>query len=281
MLVASSPGACAQRRRAAWSPARAAAPTMPRPSPNMLIETRLGVLTASAAPSVASLYRAAPDAAGHAVPRHLAVRREPRPAGGHGQAAQDAGALAVGLVNADDSPLARDCATSTLPLRAGPERSVAATKSYHRRARRPSSSSSRRWTDDEALADALAAARPLERSLALRLVARCVDVWRDAKASTSSAAVPGFGVAQEAALKFKETCGLHAEAFSAAEVRHGPMALVGPDFPLLVSASPTRPRRRRRANSPPTSSARGAPVFIAGGTATARRSLPVRRRPSR
>ena len=32
----------------------------------------------------------------------------------------------------------------------------------------------------------------------------------------------GLGVAQEAALKFKETCGLHAEAFSAAEVKHGP-----------------------------------------------------------
>ena len=44
----------------------------------------------------------------------------------------------------------------------------------------------------------------------------------------------GFGIAQEAALKFKETSGLHAEAFSAAEVKHGPMALVGPDFPLLV-----------------------------------------------
>ena len=44
----------------------------------------------------------------------------------------------------------------------------------------------------------------------------------------------GFGIAQEAALKLKETCALHAEAFSAAEVHHGPMALVGPDFPLLV-----------------------------------------------
>ena len=43
-----------------------------------------------------------------------------------------------------------------------------------------------------------------------------------------------FGVAQEAALKFKETCGLHAEAFSAAEVQHGPMTLVGPNFPVLV-----------------------------------------------
>ena len=46
----------------------------------------------------------------------------------------------------------------------------------------------------------------------------------------------GFGVAEEAALKLKETCGLHAEAFSAAEVRHGPMALVGPGFPVLAFA---------------------------------------------
>jgi glucosamine--fructose-6-phosphate aminotransferase (isomerizing) len=36
------------------------------------------------------------------------------------------------------------------------------------------------------------------------------------------------------ALKFKETCRLHAEAFSSAEVRHGPMALVQPGFPVLV-----------------------------------------------
>jgi glucosamine--fructose-6-phosphate aminotransferase (isomerizing) len=43
----------------------------------------------------------------------------------------------------------------------------------------------------------------------------------------------GLGAAQEAAVKLKETCGLHAEAFSAAEVRHGPMAIVGPGFPVL------------------------------------------------
>jgi glucosamine--fructose-6-phosphate aminotransferase (isomerizing) len=44
----------------------------------------------------------------------------------------------------------------------------------------------------------------------------------------------GFGAAQEMALKFKETCGLHAEAFSSAEVRHGPMALVKRGFPTLL-----------------------------------------------
>src|SRR5262249_57843104 len=45
---------------------------------------------------------------------------------------------------------------------------------------------------------------------------------------------PGLGVAQEAALKFKETCGLHAEAVSAAEVRHGPLGLVRAGVPLLA-----------------------------------------------
>ncbi|MGH8089675.1 MAG: SIS domain-containing protein, partial [Stenotrophomonas sp.] len=48
----------------------------------------------------------------------------------------------------------------------------------------------------------------------------------------------GLGAAQEAALKFKETCGLHAEAYSSAEVKHGPMALVGPGFPVLAFAQP-------------------------------------------
>ena len=44
----------------------------------------------------------------------------------------------------------------------------------------------------------------------------------------------GLGIAQEAALKCKETCALHAEAFSSAEVRHGPQALLREKFPALV-----------------------------------------------
>ena len=46
----------------------------------------------------------------------------------------------------------------------------------------------------------------------------------------------GLGVAQEAALKLKETCLVHAEALSAAELRHGPMALIRPGFPVLMFA---------------------------------------------
>ena len=47
---------------------------------------------------------------------------------------------------------------------------------------------------------------------------------------------PGLAIAQEAALKFKETCAIQAEAFSGAEVKHGPMALV--DEVRRASSSP-------------------------------------------
>jgi glutamine---fructose-6-phosphate transaminase (isomerizing) len=45
-----------------------------------------------------------------------------------------------------------------------------------------------------------------------------------------------LAIAREAALKLKETCALHAEAFSSAEFRHGPIALVSSRYPLLVLA---------------------------------------------
>ena len=45
---------------------------------------------------------------------------------------------------------------------------------------------------------------------------------------------PTLAIAREAALKLKETCNLHAEAFSGAEFLHGPVALVSPDYPILM-----------------------------------------------
>ena len=48
---------------------------------------------------------------------------------------------------------------------------------------------------------------------------------------------PTLAVAREAALKLKETCAVHAEAFSSAEFRHGPIALVSPAYPVLMFAA--------------------------------------------
>ena len=74
----------------------------------------------------------------------------------------------------------------------------------------------------------------------------------------------GFAIAQEAALKFKETCGLHAEAFSAAEIRHGPMALVGPSFPVLAFTQDDETEEGVEAAAAAFAK-QGAPVIQVGG----------------
>jgi len=196
-----------------------------------LIETRLGIPTVSAAPSVSSIYRAPMRLEGAVC---LAVSQSGRSPDllAAVEAAKRAGALVVALVNVEDSPLAA-VADEVLPLHAGPETSVAATKSFiaslsallHLTAE---------WAQDAELDDALAQA-PERLAAAWRLDWRPgVEALAPARNLFVIGRGLGLGVAQEAALKLKETCGLHAEAFSSAEVRHGPMALVGPDFPVLV-----------------------------------------------
>lgn len=196
-----------------------------------LIETRLGLLTTSAAPSVTSVYGAAQAMSGILAIGISQSGRSPDILATM-EAARDAGARTLALVNDTGSPLAA-LADTTLPLAAGPERSVAATKSYtasiaaliHLAAG---------WADDAELLAALEGAPALLRAAWDSDWSPLVDRLADARGLYVIGRGLGFGIAQEAALKFKETCGLHAEAFSAAEVRHGPMALVGPGFPLLV-----------------------------------------------
>jgi len=84
----------------------------------------------------------------------------------------------------------------------------------------------------------------------------------------------GLGAAQEAALKFKETSGLHAEAFSAAEVKHGPMALNGEGFPLLVFAQDDGTQAGTLAAAQEFR-ARGARVFVAAPGDPAGSDLPL------
>lgn len=196
-----------------------------------LIETRLGVLTSSQAPSVASVYGAALRADGALC---LAISQSGKSPDllATVEAAKRAGADAAALVNVEDSPLAR-LADSVIPLAAGPELSVAATKSYIA-AIAAIIDLVAAWTGDEALDEALGhAPAQLERAWAADW-SPLVNHLHEARGLYVIGRGIGLGIAQEAALKFKETCGLHAEAFSAAEVRHGPMALVGPGFPLLV-----------------------------------------------
>jgi glucosamine--fructose-6-phosphate aminotransferase (isomerizing) len=148
--------------------------------------------------------------------------------------ARRAGVPAVAITNDESSPLARD-ADLCLPLHAGPERSVAATKTFI------ASAALSAW-----IVGACAGNDRLLRAIA-RLpedLASANDLrWREAETAIARARSlyvlgrgPSLPIAQEAALKLKETCGLHAEAYSPAEVMHGPMELVTSGFPVLVFA---------------------------------------------
>ncbi len=198
-----------------------------------LIETRTGLLASSAAPSVSSLYAARADlesvlfiaiSQSGASPDLLAATK----------AARTAGAFVVALVNVEGSPLA-SVANCTIPLRAGPETSIAATKSYIATLAAVAQLVGS-WTEDTELLAALEAA-PDELERAWRLDwSAAIEPLHSAASLFVVARGLGLGLAQEAALKLKETCGLHAEAFSSAELRHGPMALVSRGFPVLAFA---------------------------------------------
>lgn len=196
-----------------------------------LIETRANVITASSAPSVSSVYLARQDLRACLF---LAISQSGRSPDllASARAARAAGAIVVALVNSEDSPLA-EVAEVTLPLCAGVEQSVAATKTFiaslaavvHLVAA---------WTEDQALLDALRDAPDLlERAWQLDWSA-ALPVLRNASDLYVIGRGLGLGLAQEAALKCKETSGLHAESFSSAEVMHGPQALLGPQFPALL-----------------------------------------------
>lgn len=198
-----------------------------------LIELYCAIPVAAAAPVVASVYHRKLALAGQLF---LAISQSGRSddlvACAH--LARRAGALTAGMVNDADSPLAQAC-EFVLPLAAGPERSVAATKTFV-----ASLAAVLRlvaaWADDRDLGGAIA-------RLPARLAAAGELDWTAAVeaigAATRAAAVgrgPTLAIAREAALKLKETANLSAEAFSGAEFRHGPMALVEPGFPVLLLA---------------------------------------------
>ena len=236
-----------------------------------LIETRVGVLVASAAPSISSVYGGVPDLEGCLF---IAISQSGRSPDllATATAARRAGATVVALVNDEASPLAA-AAEHVFALCAGAERSVAASKSFIA-ALAATLHLVAAWRDDGALMSSLETS-PL-------LLERAWDLDWEAASPVLTAARHlfvigrglGLGIAQELALKGKETCGLHAEAFSAAEVRHGPQALLDRDFPalLLVQDDETRAGLVALAED---LVARGVQVLVAGASVEGAVVLPT------
>jgi glucosamine--fructose-6-phosphate aminotransferase (isomerizing) len=236
-----------------------------------LIEAHTQALTSSAAPSLSSVYDASTDmrevlfiaiSQSGKSPDLLAATAS----------ARRGGAFTVAVCNTPDSPLMQ-AVDVAIPLHAGPETSVAATKSYIATLSCAAQLVAH-WAQDFTLSAELA-----------RLPDQLARAWRcdwhagvEALAGAHNLYVVGrgfgLGIAQEAALKLKETCGLHAEAFSSAEVRHGPMALVGEGFPVLLFAQDDETRAGIEALAAEFA-ARGATVLLAGARARGALTLPT------
>lgn len=147
-------------------------------------------------------------------------------------AAREAGALTVAIVNAEDSPAAR-YADICLPLCCGPEVSVAATKSFIV-SLVAGAAIVAHWVNDKTLISALNnMPETLERACQIDWP-DLVRMGREAQSFYILARGPSLAIAAETALKLKETCAIHAEAYSFAEVMHGPLELLRKGFPILA-----------------------------------------------
>ena len=196
-----------------------------------LCEILCGVPVASIGPSVASLYNAPLRLKGAVVVSVSQSGQSPDIVALQA-AARAAGAFSIAVVNAAESPLAIN-ADAVVPLHAGAETSIAATKSCIASAAALAAIVAE-WQDNETLRRAVAG---LPEILEAALGLDWSEALRPFVAARSAYAVgrgPALPVAAEAALKLKETAMLHAEAFSGAEVMHGPLQLVHDDFPVVA-----------------------------------------------
>lgn len=196
-----------------------------------LLETELGIITAGAAPSVMTLYGTRLYEKGGLV-IGISQSGESPDICEMMEAARKGGALTVAIVNHEDSHMART-AEYIIPMHAGTEKAVAATKSYIASLTAILHIIAVYMRDDKLLnclkrlPDKLRESLEMDWSPAVQKLKSITDTLVIARGY-------GFPVAEEASLKFKETAGIHAEAFSGAEVLHGPFALIKKKYPVLM-----------------------------------------------
>ena len=236
-----------------------------------LVMARLGRLVTSMPMSLITLYQSQIRCQGLASFAFSQSGQSPDLVGPT-QYIRQCAATTCAFVNVPDSPLGR-AAEWLFPLHAGQETSVAATKSFIAQlvagARLVTA-----WQDDATLAAALQQLpQAMERACAADW-SPALDVLREADRLFVIGRGLGLPVAMEAALKFKETCGIQAEAFSGAEVQHGPMRLIEEGYPLLVFA-PRGPAQAGLLELAQAMRARGARVLLAAPSGTPDANLPL------
>lgn len=198
------------------------------------VELLAGIPVASVGPSISSIYGRElrlPNAAAIAISQS---GKSPDIVS-MAESARRNGALTFALTNTADSPLAAG-ADHTIALRSGPEQSVAATKTYVASVVAGLALLGN-WLEDKALLAALDSLPQVLEQAVNTDWSPLLGALDKHQSLYVLGRGPAFAIASEAALKFKETCSIHAEAYSAAEVIHGPARIVERHFPVLVLAA--------------------------------------------
>lgn len=196
-------------------------------------ELLAGIPVASVGPSVASIYQR-PLRLGAAGCIGISQSGRSPDIVQMMQSAGAGGGETIAITNFADSPMALASA-HCLPLLAGVEQSVAATKTFVTSVLAGLCLLAE-FQQDQALKQALQELpQALEAALTLDWSPLSDRLSRGHQAYVLGRG-PAYAIASEAALKLKEVCGLHAEAYSAAEVLHGPAAIVQAGFPVLALA---------------------------------------------
>jgi len=198
------------------------------------IELTLGLPVASIGPSIASIY-GKDLRLGRAMAIAISQSGKSPDIVGMAQSARRSGAITVAITNTPGSPLA-EASDYTIDLHAGVEKSVAATKTFVTSVVAGLALLAR-WSGDADLERAVAA---LPESLGRAVACDWSDMIGALDGHNALYVLgrgPGFAIANEAALKFKETCGIQGESYSAAEVMHGPVSIVTPGYPVLGLAA--------------------------------------------
>src|SRR5690348_6811235 len=156
--------------------------------------------------------------------------------------AREQGRPTLALTNDVDSPLART-AEAVLPLEAGEEHAVAATKTYVNSLGAVATLFAELGNDVTAREELARMPEALAAQIDLSLGdVPALEAYRDAVGLTVVARGVNYGTGFEIALKIRELSGLVVEAYSPADLMHGPIAAIRPGWPVVVVA-PTGPAR--------------------------------------
>ena len=201
-----------------------------------LFGSHLRLPTVMATPSLYTLYDRGPDMK-NALVIGLSQSGKPEDVVSVLRAAHEQGAATLAITNYTDSPLAQ-ASEHVIHIRAGEEKAVTASKTYNNSLGAIALLVAS-WLGSEDMLNTLKHV-PAWMQKALELE-DAIELLAAKFAPSQQLIVLGrtytYGTAFEAAIKLKESCYLPAQAYSPADFMHGPIAVVEPDYPILMFAA--------------------------------------------